>query len=69
MIRHLVVIVRSARGALEDLMLSQEDLPASMTELEDECFEEYHNTLKTWIAGAKRQALSGERSEYEKTEI
>jgi hypothetical protein len=40
-----------------------------MTELEDECFEKYHNTLKTWIAEAKQQALSGERTEYEKTEI
>lgn len=69
MIAELACIIRGTRHALEDLMLSQEDLPASMTELEDECFEEYHNTLKTWIAGAKRQALSGERAEYEKTEI
>jgi hypothetical protein len=69
MIQRLAAIVQSTRTALEKQILSQEDLPACMTELEDECFEKYHNTLKTWIAEAKQQALSGERTEYEKTEI
>ncbi|KAG7580041.1 hypothetical protein FFLO_00012 [Filobasidium floriforme] len=68
-IQRLAAIVQSTRTALEKQILSQEDLPACMTELEDECFEKYHNTLKTWIAEAKQQALSGERTECEKTEI
>ena len=52
MITTLARVVQKARSNLEKQM-EAEDMVADLTDIEDECFENFHVTLKAWI-DAKR---------------